>query len=58
MMVNPFSVRYVIKEAEAFYGRSAELTDLFTRLSAMQSCSVVGPRRIGKSSLLYHLTQV
>ena len=23
----------------------------------MQSCSVVGPRRIGKSSLLYHLTQ-
>jgi hypothetical protein len=57
-MVNPYAVRLVIKDPEAFYGRSAEVSDLFTRLSAMQSCSVVGPRRIGKSSLLYHLTQV
>lgn len=57
-MMNPYAVRYVIKDPAAFYGRSAELTDLYTRLTAMQSCSVVGPRRIGKSSLLYHLMQV
>ncbi|MBK8903648.1 MAG: CHAT domain-containing protein [Anaerolineaceae bacterium] len=56
-MINPYAVRAVIRDKGAFYGRSNELTDIFTRLSAMQSCSIVGPRRIGKSSLLYHLTQ-
>ena len=58
MTQNPYAVRFVIKDPDAFYGRSTELSDLFTRLGAMQSCSVVGPRRIGKSSLLYYLTQV
>jgi hypothetical protein len=53
---NPYAVRAMLKEPSAFVGRTAELRDLFTLLAAMQSFSVVGPRRIGKSSLLYYLT--
>jgi hypothetical protein len=54
-VTNPYSVRGMIKDADAFYGREKELKRIYTRLAALQSCSVVGPRRIGKSSLLYHL---
>lgn len=54
--MNPYANRQGIRDADAFYGRDREIKDLFTRLSAMQSCSLVGPRRIGKSSLLYYIT--
>ncbi|MFC1975109.1 CHAT domain-containing protein [Chloroflexota bacterium] len=54
---NPYANRAVIKDPVAFVGRTAELQDLYSLLAAVQSCSVVGPRRIGKSSLLYYLTQ-
>jgi tRNA A-37 threonylcarbamoyl transferase component Bud32 len=54
--MNPYTSRTMIKDPSAFVGRAAELHDVFTLLAAMQSCSIVGPRRIGKSSLLYHLT--
>jgi len=54
---NPYANRAIIKNPTEFFGRTAELQDLFNLLAAMQSCSVVGPRRIGKSSLLYYLTQ-
>lgn len=55
--INPYALRAIIKDPAAFVGRSAELHDLYTLLAAMQSCSIVGPRRIGKSSLLYYLAQ-
>jgi hypothetical protein len=45
----------MIKDPAKFVGRTAELERVYTLLAAMQSCSIVGPRRIGKSSLLYHL---
>lgn len=47
----------MIKDPTNFVGRKAEQREIFNRLAAMQSCSIVGPRRIGKSSLLYYLTQ-
>ncbi|WP_139282223.1 AAA family ATPase [Thiothrix caldifontis] len=56
-MENPFTVRGTIQNPSDFIGRKAELLHIVTRLKTMQSCSVVGERRIGKSSLLYHLFQ-
>ncbi len=53
---NPYTARAILKDPSAFVGRADELHDLFTLLAAMQNCSIVGPRRIGKSSLLYYLT--
>lgn len=57
MQYNPFTVRGAIQNPDHFIGRKAELDHILTRLLSMQSCSVVGERRIGKSSLLYHLFQ-
>ena len=56
-MLNPFTIRGALQKPEEFVGRTAELNHITTRLRSMQSCSVVGERRIGKSSLLYHLHQ-
>ncbi len=55
MTMNPYANRAVLKDPATFVGRSLEMRDIYTLLNAMQSCSVVGPRRIGKSSLLYQL---
>jgi hypothetical protein len=57
MMLNPFTIRGALQRPEEFAGRAAEINDIVARLRSMQSCSVVGERRIGKSSLLYHLSQ-
>lgn len=56
-MHNPFTIGPMIQNPAEFVGRTAELQFLLTRLRSLQSCSVVGERRIGKSSLLYHLDQ-
>jgi uncharacterized protein len=56
-MHNPFTIGSMIQNPAEFVGRTAELQFLLTRLRSLQSCSVVGERRIGKSSLLYHLHQ-
>ncbi|ETX05511.1 nSTAND1 domain-containing NTPase [Candidatus Entotheonella palauensis] len=55
---NPFTNRGVIADPDDFFGRQEELNEIFTRLRNMQSSSIVGDRRIGKSSLLYHLAQI
>jgi serine/threonine-protein kinase len=54
---NPYLNRVAIKEPEQFFGRSREVAKIFSRLAASrpQSISVVGDRRIGKSSLLYFI---
>ena len=57
MSENPFTVRGAIQNPNDFIGRKAELEHVLARLKTQQSCSVVGERRIGKSSLLYHLYQ-
>lgn len=52
---NPFTTHEMIRDPQQFYGRRAELNQIFDRLRTMQGVSLVGERRIGKSSLLYHI---
>jgi len=55
--MNPFTNRVAIKNPDDFFGREEQIAEILARLRTMQSSSVVGERRIGKSSLLYHLGQ-
>ncbi len=52
---NPFTGRNIIKNPDEFFGRQSELTTIFTRLQGLQSTSVYGEGKIGKSSLLYYV---
>ena len=52
---NPFFHRGAIRQAKHFYGRSAEVAQILGLLRNGQSVSLIGPRRIGKSSLLLHI---
>jgi len=52
-----FTIGPYITDPQKFYGRDEELRTILHRLRTMQSTSVVGERRIGKSSLLYHIFQ-
>jgi AAA+ ATPase superfamily predicted ATPase len=58
MESNPFTFGNPIKAPERFVGRKAEIRQIASRLlsSAHESTSIVGERRIGKTSLLYHLS--
>jgi hypothetical protein len=53
-MTNPYLNRTAIRDDVSFVGRTAELKRLFNRIGGPQpqSVSIVGDRRIGKSSLL------
>jgi hypothetical protein len=62
-MSNPFFYGPRITDPGQFVGREAELRRIFTALETAhegqaQHISVVGPRRMGKSSLLFHVTQI
>ncbi len=52
---NPFFHRGAIRRVEDFVGREAEINQMLGLLRNGQSVSLIGPRRIGKSSLLLHL---
>jgi len=54
---NPFLDRVSIRDVSRFYGRTRETARIFSRIGAArpQSVSVVGDRRIGKSSLLNYM---
>lgn len=56
-LANPYLNRVMIKKTEDFFGRGQETSRIFARLNATPpgSISVVGDRRIGKSSLLNHI---
>ncbi|HSH03154.1 MAG TPA: winged helix-turn-helix domain-containing protein [Anaerolineae bacterium] len=54
---NPFYHRGAIRHAADFHGRTAEINQILGLLRNGQSVSLIGPRRIGKSSLLLHLTR-
>ncbi|MCI0488534.1 MAG: ATP-binding protein [Blastocatellia bacterium] len=54
---NPFTQVKFIDDPRKFFGRQTELYQIFDRLKTLQCISVVGERRIGKPSLLYHVTQ-
>lgn len=61
-MPNPFFFAGKITNPELFIGREKELKKIFgyldtTHTGQVQHVSVVGARRIGKSSLLYHISQ-
>jgi serine/threonine-protein kinase len=51
---NPYLNRTAIRDDRGFFGRQKELATIFSRIDAgePQSVSIVGERRIGKSSLL------
>lgn len=49
---NPYTNRMAIVSEDFFFGRDRELERLYSRLLGEQSVSLVGERRIGKSSLL------
>jgi hypothetical protein len=52
---NPFVYGKMIKEPGKFWGRNNEFHRLSARLHNIESTSIVGPRRIGKSSLAYFI---
>lgn len=52
---NPFFHRGAIRRAHYFHGRQSEIDQILGLLRNGQSVSLIGPRRIGKSSLLLHL---
>jgi serine/threonine-protein kinase len=57
-MTNPYTNRGAIKNPNQFYGREREVRRIFSRLSSShpQCISIIGERKIGKSSLLYFLS--
>jgi hypothetical protein len=57
MSANPFTFGNPIRDPARFYGRVEDVRQIVNRLrsSAHESTSVVGERRIGKTSLLKHL---
>ncbi len=62
-MPNPFFFAGKITNIDQFVGREQEIKKIFGNLDIsntgqMQHVSVVGERRIGKSSLLHHICQV
>jgi hypothetical protein len=57
MQHNPYTNRGMIRNPDDFFGRSLELQRAFSFISNLQSVSIVGDRRIGKSSLLYALRE-
>lgn len=54
-MNNPYTSRGPIADPVMFFGRCAELQEIASFISHHQSVSIVGPEKIGKSSLLLHL---
>ena len=54
---NPYLHRVMIKNREDFFGRSQEVKRIYARLNATPpgSISIVGDRKIGKSSLLNYV---
>jgi hypothetical protein len=53
-ILNPFTYRGPIRDEEAFIGRALELSQILAFLTAGQCVSIVGPRRVGKTSLALH----
>ena len=55
--MNPFFHRGAIRRPADFYGRTAPIEQILGLLRNGQSVSLIGPRRIGKSSLLLHISR-
>jgi hypothetical protein len=55
IVANPYQTGGRLRDPRHFVGRESELRQILSRVANMDSVSVVGPRRIGKSSLLHHI---
>ena len=57
-MDNPYTNRGTITDPQEFYGREREIRRIFSRISSShpQCISIIGERKIGKSSLLYFIS--
>ncbi|MFL7792370.1 MAG: AAA-like domain-containing protein [Anaerolineae bacterium] len=57
MTANPFTYGNPISAPERFFGRKAEVEQVYTRLlnAEFESSSIVGERRMGKTSLLNYI---
>lgn len=54
--MNPYTNRVMIKNRRYFFNRRSEIEKIFSRIEGEpQSISIVGKRKIGKSSLLFHV---
>src|SRR5262245_5177797 len=53
---NPYFHRGPIRQPEHFFGRTQEVTNALSLLKNNQSVSIVGPRRMGKTSFLLHIS--
>ncbi|MFH1635510.1 MAG: hypothetical protein ABIG63_16085, partial [Chloroflexota bacterium] len=56
-MDNPYISRGPVRTPDLFFGRVHELNEIAAFLRGNQSVSIVGPRKIGKTSLLFHLVR-
>lgn len=58
-MSNPYNYNSPVQDREDFFGRSAVISKIYSRIGAdrPQSISLVGDPKIGKSSLLWYLAQ-
>ena len=54
-MNNPYVSRGPVRQPEMFFNRDHDLTEIAAFLQGNQSISIVGPRKIGKTSLLFHV---
>ncbi|HSH04444.1 MAG TPA: protein kinase [Anaerolineae bacterium] len=55
LQANPFFNRQRVTDAAYFYGRQTETEALYSAIATRQCRSVVGERKLGKSSLLTHV---
>lgn len=57
ILANPYIVGPVIRNSDQFYGRDSDMRFIVGRIGAVapQSISIVGERRIGKSSLIWNI---
>jgi hypothetical protein len=53
---NPFFHRGPIKDTEYFVGRQEVVSHVYDRLRHTEDCSIIGPRAIGKTSLLHYIS--
>ena len=52
---NPFFHRGPIRQRDCFFNRHHEVGQALGLLSSLQNVALIGQRRIGKTSLLFHL---
>jgi predicted Ser/Thr protein kinase len=54
-MSNPYLSRGPVRDPDMLFGRRHELHEIAAFVTGSQSISIVGPRKIGKTSLIYSL---